>query len=531
VTQPFTSTAPAHTSYDEIPYESFPFPRTHPNNLAAVATLLGLSPPAVETCRVLELGCAAGGNLIPIALGLPQSRCLGLDLSGRQVGHGSTAIDLIGLRNVELRHASITDVGPDWGEFDYLICHGVFSWVPGPVQDKILQICKENLAPNGVAYVSYNVYPGWHMKEMLRNMMCYHARRFADPPTRVRQARGLLDFLAQTAPEQDAYGVLLRNAVKELKDSSDSYLAHEFLEDVNEPVYFYEFVERAKGHGLQYLGEATIGVMAACNFPPAVQQKLYQLSSNDVEIEQFMDFVRNRTFRQTLLCHAGQPRDPALKPETVARLQVALRAAPETPDPDVTSAAAVTFKGKTHSIASADPLTKAALTHLSEVFPRAVPFEELRRAAHARLGTAPEALEQRRAADVDNLGRSFLQCYLTTDMVELHAHQPAFVLEASDRPEASPLARYQAPLGEKVTNMRHELVTLDTFGRFLLPLLNGARDHAAVVEALTELSLKGQLRMHENGQPVVGKEELRTRFERTLRQSLPNLGKLALLVR
>src|SRR5262249_27477506 len=194
------------TSYDEVPYDSYPFAQTHPDRLATVATLLGLRPAPVDRCRVLELGCASGGNLLPMAVTLPDSTFVGLDLSARQLADGQKVVDQLGLKNVTLLHRSILDVTPDFGRFDYLLCHGVSSWVPRDVQDKILAVCRDHLAPHGAAYVSYNTYPGWHMRGMIRDMMCYHAQQFADPHVRVRQARNLLDFLAKSvAGEQTPY--------------------------------------------------------------------------------------------------------------------------------------------------------------------------------------------------------------------------------------------------------------------------------------------------------------------------------------
>src|SRR5262249_50612084 len=104
-----TSDRPA-TSYDEVPYESLPFAQTHPDRLATVATLFGMRPAPADRSRVLELGCAAGGNLIPMALALPQSRFLGTDLSGRQIADGQKVVGALGLTNIELKHLSITEV-------------------------------------------------------------------------------------------------------------------------------------------------------------------------------------------------------------------------------------------------------------------------------------------------------------------------------------------------------------------------------------------------------------------------------------
>src|SRR5439155_10600404 len=123
-----------------------------------------------------------------------------------------------------------------------LICHGVFSWVPTAVREKILDICAKNLAPHGVAYVSYNTYPGWHMRGMIRDMMRYHAMRFTTPQNRTQQARALLDFLAQSVRQDSPYSALLKSELEAVRHQADHYLYHEHLEDVNDPVYFHQFV-------------------------------------------------------------------------------------------------------------------------------------------------------------------------------------------------------------------------------------------------------------------------------------------------
>ena len=156
-------------SYDEIPYDSKPLFATHPDCLCVAGRLRGLAAAPATNCRVLELGCATGGNLIPMAYGLPESRFVGIDLSPVQIAAGQELCRQVGLKNIELKTASIADLDESWGKFDYIICHGVFSWVPPAIRDKILGSCRQLLAPAGVAYVSYNTYPGWHLK----NMRCF----------------------------------------------------------------------------------------------------------------------------------------------------------------------------------------------------------------------------------------------------------------------------------------------------------------------------------------------------------------------
>ena len=119
-----------------------------------------------------------------MAVSLPGAAFVGIDLSQRQIEEGRRTIAALGLGNIELVHGSIDTVGPDAGQFDYIVCHGVYSWVPRAVQDHILRICRRNLTADGIAYVSYNTYPGWFMRGMVRRMMKFHASRFSDPATR-----------------------------------------------------------------------------------------------------------------------------------------------------------------------------------------------------------------------------------------------------------------------------------------------------------------------------------------------------------
>ncbi len=294
------------TSYDATPYVSQAFPQTHPDRVAVLGKLCGMTPAPQDRCRVLELGCAGGGNLIPMAAQLPGASFLGIDLSARQIADGKAVIDQLGLSNIQLRHLNILDVDAAFGQFDYILAHGVYSWVPSEVQDKILAVCRQNLAPQGIAYVSYNTYPGWRMRGMIRDMMLYHSNRFRDASQQVQQARALLDFLAQNVPtEQNPYGILLAQELEALRNQADWYLAHDHLEQVNEPVYFHQFAQRAGAKALQYLGESDFHAMLASNFSlPRVTETLRLIATDIVAMEQYMDFVRNRVFRQTLMVHS-----------------------------------------------------------------------------------------------------------------------------------------------------------------------------------------------------------------------------------
>src|SRR5205823_580001 len=165
------------------------------------------------------------------------------------------------------------DTGPGEIRLNHLLRRLLMS-PPKAVQEKILKICSDNLTPDGIGYVSYNTYPGWHMRGMIRDMMRYHALRFATPNQRTEQARALLDFLATSVRQEGPYSVLLKSELEGLRHQADHYLYHEHLEDVNDPLYFHQFVDMATKHGLRYLGESRIGTMVTGNFAPEVEKTL-----------------------------------------------------------------------------------------------------------------------------------------------------------------------------------------------------------------------------------------------------------------
>ena len=187
---------------------------------------------------------------------------------------------------------------------------GVYSWVPPEVQDKLLQICRQNLAPNGVAYVSYNTYPGWRLHGVIRDMMLYHTRTIEEPQEQIAAARHIVDFMAESIlADSNSHANFLHSYTNYFKErllpkSDDAYVFHEELSAVNEPVYFYQFAERIAGHGLKYLGEAKFQAMLAGNLPDDVAQSLREMAKDTIALEQYMDFLRNRSFRRSLLCHA-----------------------------------------------------------------------------------------------------------------------------------------------------------------------------------------------------------------------------------
>src|SRR5688572_12064386 len=344
--------AEKRTSYDAIPYLSRPFRESRPERMQAVAALFGLASAPPERCRVLEIGCSMGGNLLPMAMDNPGSQFLGVDASSRQIADGWKAVEQLGLKNLQLRQLDILDAERDLGEFDYIVSHGVFSWVPPRVQAKMLEICQRHLAPNGVAYISYNTYPGWHIRGVVRDMMLYRGAQFAEPAARLAQAKSLVEFVAQATKGADTpYQRLLQSELKHITQMEDYYLHHEHLEENNQPLYFHDFAQRVAVNGLQYLGDAEFSTMVSSNFSPDVAKTLQQLGAHDiVQMEQYMDFVRCRYFRKTLLCRNSVRLNRTLTPAVVKDLLLASDAAPPQKEWALDPAQTVSFESAGYRI-------------------------------------------------------------------------------------------------------------------------------------------------------------------------------------
>ena len=517
------------STYDDLPYESRFVAATHPDRLATMAMLHGLTPPPPDRCRVLELGCSDGGNLLTIAQSLPGATLVGLELSTRQVAAGRALIDRLGVTNVALHERSLMEVDDALGQFDYIICHGVYSWVSAAVRARILDICARNLAPDGVAYVSYNTYPGWHLRGMVRGMLRFHAAGLpadTDPAQRVSEVRRLLDFMAASAtPADSVYAQALKHEAGLIGRSHDTYVFHEHLEADNHPVYYHEFAADARAAGLLPFAPARFDIIEA-GLPPEVRQAVSGLADDPVRREQYLDFVVNRTFRQTLLVRAESR--PSLEPQSsaVAALRLTALARPETPGLDVRSEAPAGFVSLFGDrLTVGQPLLKAAVFALFERWPRSAGFDELVDETRARLGWQTAATDDDRRAFATFL----LQGHMT-NLVNLHSLDPPIASSPPARPLAPPLARHAAAAGERVVNLRSCASRLDDLDRLLVPLLDGTRDLPALVEALARKVADGTLPVHHEGQPVRDLARARELLAEPVERSLWKIAGEALLL-
>ena len=297
---------PTRESYEALPYERLVHRFTHPERIARTARLRGFEPAPVPTARVLELGCASGDNLVGLAYGLPDASFVGVDFSVRQVETGRRRVAALGLGNISLRSGDLRDVDESWGAFDYVLAHGVLSWVAEPVRQRLFAVCRERLSPSGVAFVSYNALPGWRFRGLVRDVLLAGASGARTPYERTRLARERLALVAANVFDAASpWGRYLAARQKELEEESDGELVHEFLEEQNEAFSLRGIVDRAAAAGLEYLGDAQEPYVTE-EPTPQVRCALEALP-DEVAREELLDVLRERTLRQSLFVHAGGP--------------------------------------------------------------------------------------------------------------------------------------------------------------------------------------------------------------------------------
>jgi SAM-dependent methyltransferase len=437
------------TAYDEIPYTNLPRAQTRPAVLATIAALHGLSAPDPRSARVLELGCGGGANLAGIAAASPDVRALGVDLATTVIDEARSIAAAAGLENVRFEVADVTELGDGrLGEFDYVIVHGLYAWGDERLRAATLAACAAHLAPEGLAYVSYNAHPAGHVRRMLREMAIYHGRNVDDQRAKAERARelfALIDRLGE-AGGPTFYTGMIGEEVHALATGPQEMLVHDLLAPSYEPVWLVDFVAAARATGLEYVADAMPEANREPPWSDAVGAFVEEACGGDrVAREQYFDLLVLRRFRHSVLCRGGRAPTAGIDRAAVQDLLVVAVGEGDGTQPS--------------------PLLAQALAELADA-PAPVPFAALRET----LGADPDALA---GALADGFN---------SDRVAFHAFPPPGVATVGPRPRATALVLSQVAPGARLTTLANQVVRVnDEPTARLLSLLDGSRDRAAIL--------------------------------------------------
>nr|WP_253308398.1 class I SAM-dependent methyltransferase [Rickettsia endosymbiont of Ceutorhynchus assimilis] len=497
-------------SYDEVPYSPFSFGYTTPEHLRTIGLLFGLNPPEVKTARILDIGCGVGSNMFNFAETYPKSYSLGIDLSKKQIEQGLKAVDDLKLKNIDLKHLSIMDIDESLGKFDYIICHGVFSWVPDAVKEKILEVANKLLNRNGIAFVSYNTLPGWNMQRTIREMMMFHSEIFQNNNDKLQQAKLLLSFINESLDKSpSSYSKFLQDEAKILALYDDSYLLHEYLGEENTGFYFYQFMDMARKHQLNYLGDTSPSSMFTGNLPIKAAEQL-QTINDIVRTEQYMDFITNRKFRSTLLCHNEAAINRNIEFNKLKGFYTTFNVRPVTNRNDIDLSNAqenISFYYENLPepfISTASPVMKAILYVYSENIGNPMSLERVAEAAFKKLGKFQ--LTDFLAALEANFIKLIFQGF-----VKIYAEKPNAIASITAKPKVSELMRYQVKHANfnnankliSVTNRLNNMIGIQIQEKCILELLDGTNSLENIEEKILKKFISKELTaLDEKAQPV-----------------------------
>ena len=440
-------------AYEDVAYVGRPNQHSHPDRIAAIAALFGMAPADPSRARVLEVGCGDAANLLPMAARYPDARFVACDYSALLMSRARSRAGALGLGNVEFAEGDLREIASSLGTFDYVIAHGFYSWVPADVRDAFVAMLGRQLAPGGLAFISYNVLPGCFVRRI-----GWDALRFNVPPNapareRLEATRRELRDLAQAWSAMDGLPAQLAREYADAAERSDSMLYHDDLSGVNDAVYFSTFVQHAGRHGLGFLAEAEPGTMSMAGLPARMRDLATQ--ADPLAREQYLDFARLRRFRQSIVARAAEVSRARLVPERVASLHFSA------------------VSGIVQERAAGLPRSVEGpfIDFLVDAYPSSVP--------------APDALAFLAARGIGaDEARALLVRGLFSGAVDPHYAPLPLAARAGARPRAWHVSRDDARREGSVTSLHHATVRVDDpAGRALLIACDGTRDRAALAQA------------------------------------------------
>ena len=441
-------------SYDQVRYPGRPYQQTDPAHLGVFPKLFGLPFAPFETCRMLEIGCGDGVNQINLALAAPGARFVGVDLAAEPIEQARADALACGLRNVEFIARDLCDVGAELGEFDYIVAHGVLTWVPEAARAALFRVIGERLAPNGVAMVSFNALPGARAWQAMRDMLLYETREAGTPREKVNLAVDFLKGAEERWSANEANGLQMIAAARRILQNAPEVMFHDELSEFYTPYMLSDVAARAAEEGLTYLCDARARTNGEAFFPSERHAAERARAGTDwTRFQQYLDFCEMSAFHNAVFIKGAPERSRVAG--RLRGLWAQCDVKEVAPDP-AKPRERVYFVGGKARLTTDDPSLAELFQALGGCYPMATPLD------------AVDDLE----AVADHIFRLFV-----SGVVTLTTAPPTVVREAGTRPVASALSRLQAARGEgDLACLTQAILRVETGPlQTLVPLLDGTR--------------------------------------------------------
>ncbi len=475
-------------AYDEVRYDTGSQESTRPARMQAMAALHGFRAASPSRCRMLELGGGSGLNVLPLAAAYPDSEFVVVDLAASAIATGKRIAAEAGITNVTLRQGDLAEP-LDLGAFDYVVAHGVYSWIPDFVRSHLFDAARRHLTPNGVFYLSYNAQPGWQVMGVLRDLMEFHVRGETDTATRVNRAMDLVERIAALETTTEGFAAALKvtatsflrvvSQSKKPGDRFNHFVFHDVLAETNDAFYVRDVAERAERHGLAWFSGAACARPGTREAFDALHASLHGATSLPREraalyVTQCDDLMTGNRFRRDLFARSDAKTERAFSSDAVGDLFATWRGAP----PEIGEGGRLVRVSDVDT--SALSSSHAAVTALTAV----------------RAAWPAPMLVRNAVGDVDAAARHTAHLELlrnwTRHAIDLAVEVPPFARRIERAPRVSSFVRAAARrhvangLREPcdVVNVFHETYVFPAAFAKLVANLDGTHDRRALREAL-----------------------------------------------
>jgi len=461
------------TTYDENPYPSFFHPSTNPARIGAVVKAMGLVPPPTANARILDVGCGDGLNAMTIGMAFPGASVEAFDLSTVQIARGLALCEGAGIRNVTLSACGLSDFPDHGSRYDYIIAHGLYSWISEPVAGDLLALIRERLAPGGIAILSHDTPPLGAMKASLIEFLRAYTDGITEPKQRLREARIGLAKLMQAQAAESPYLNFLQMIQSIYGWSDDAFVSHDLLSEDYRCVSPEQLQHECATVGLMLLGDCQMSSVFEDAANPLWRDVVEQMGPSAVKRAIAADHLGGRMFRTSIIAHSDHPPAIDRQGSRLSGLYFSSNAGADIETDTESGTQRVTYTGENRSKLTAhEPVIIQIIEALRDAFPSELTLDEV--AAHLDIPI--------------NLVEAGLKRALVASVVTAFSEPLSKVSRAPERPKISELSRHLALLDyEDIPTRRLEIATLSDEGaRWLVSKMDGfhtAQDLCAMMSA------------------------------------------------
>lgn len=295
-----------HGYYADSGYVYGYYPETMPMRLRWAALAQGQEAPS-RNFRYLDAGCGQGFNLILAAAAHPESEFVGLDFMPGHIAHGRDLAKRCGLSNIRFLEADFVHLAADpaaikaLGDFDYVVCHGIATWISPEVKAPLFSLVGHLLKPGGIFYNSYNTLPGWLSVTPFQHLvrLQQQGKMGAGQGTEaIATARAIMDTLLEHGALAQHFPTL-KARIASMAELDPAYLVQELNNQFWQPVFVSQMIDDLSAVKLDYLGTATLGDMYLDMVPPEIIKLMDQETDQKVKL-QIQDYAVYKGFRRDL---------------------------------------------------------------------------------------------------------------------------------------------------------------------------------------------------------------------------------------